>query len=454
MAPGRGGLFPGHVFLCLLVASALIFCILEEADAITRAIGQPYRGRLENGVPFPTNLGGYKLRCQKRAYATPELIGGLLDAIETVRQRYPDTVDLFIGDISRPGGGWLRGHRSHQNGRDVDVGMYLKGNKPLHKFIPMNPRKMDVAKTWTLIEGLLQTGRVQYMFFDRRLPKPLFRYALAHGWKKSFLDRLFYNVGRPYKDSVIRHARRHRDHIHVRFYAPWSTLAGRLKKIDPQKEALIELAQNAFLPKQVHYYVEGNEPGLKALARSFGVRLDDLLRWNNLTENTPLTPGMTLVYYRRAFELEPVHIASTVQPQTILTGTTVRLASVSGRNLVAKGSASKPAKPKTYRVRRGDTLWSIARRHGLSVKQLCRLNRISPRKPLRPGQRLTVGAFPSGTRKSEKPSYRIHTVAKGENLWRIARKYRTTVQKICRLNRISPRSVIRPGRRLKIPRSR
>lgn len=44
----------------------------------------------------------------------------------------------------------------------------------------------------------------------------------------------------------------------------------------------------------------------------------------------------------------------------------------------------------TYRVKKGDTLSKIASRNGVSVRQLCRLNGISTRSTLRPGQRLKL----------------------------------------------------------------
>jgi membrane-bound lytic murein transglycosylase D len=44
----------------------------------------------------------------------------------------------------------------------------------------------------------------------------------------------------------------------------------------------------------------------------------------------------------------------------------------------------------SYQVRRGDTLASVARRSGVSVKELARLNRISTRGELRKGQKVKI----------------------------------------------------------------
>ena len=48
--------------------------------------------------------------------------------------------------------------------------------------------------------------------------------------------------------------------------------------------------------------------------------------------------------------------------------------------------ASRQNRSKVYKVRSGDTLGKIAKKHGITVDRLCRLNNISKNKTLRPGQ--------------------------------------------------------------------
>jgi len=43
-----------------------------------------------------------------------------------------------------------------------------------------------------------------------------------------------------------------------------------------------------------------------------------------------------------------------------------------------------------YKVRRGETLFAIARKHDLTLKELCALNNISPKHKIYPGQKLVV----------------------------------------------------------------
>ncbi|MCC2637289.1 MAG: hypothetical protein K0Q68_1008 [Moraxellaceae bacterium] len=109
---------------------------------------------------------------------------------------------------------------------------------------------------------------------------------------------------------------------------------------------------------------------------------------------------------------------------------------------------------KIYKVRRGDTLASVARRHGTSVKTLARLNRISTRAKLRAGQMLTVKQVKSSSRsvaaaKGKKGQRKItHTVRKGDTLSSISRRYKVPVSDLKRWNRKS--STLIPGKGLVI----
>ena len=48
------------------------------------------------------------------------------------------------------------------------------------------------------------------------------------------------------------------------------------------------------------------------------------------------------------------------------------------------------AEPTVYIIKKGDTLWKIARRHQLSINQLCKLNSIKKTSKLRIGQRIVL----------------------------------------------------------------
>ena len=61
----------------------------------------------------------------------------------------------------------------------------------------------------------------------------------------------------------------------------------------------------------------------------------------------------------------------------------------------ATGADLPAATARLYEIRAGDTLWSIAGRHGLSLSQLCEWNDLDPARPIHPGAVLTL---PAGAR--------------------------------------------------------
>ncbi|MFO7602106.1 MAG: LysM peptidoglycan-binding domain-containing protein [Candidatus Desulfacyla sp.] len=53
--------------------------------------------------------------------------------------------------------------------------------------------------------------------------------------------------------------------------------------------------------------------------------------------------------------------------------------------------ADPEVKQRYHTVRSGESLYTIAKKYGISTDILCKLNKITPKEPIRPGQRLLVG---------------------------------------------------------------
>lgn len=104
-----------------------------------------------------------------------------------------------------------------------------------------------------------------------------------------------------------------------------------------------------------------------------------------------------------------------------------------------------------YTVQRGDTLFSIARRHGTTANTLAWLNGLSNPHFIWAGQMLRLNS--SSLPPSSEPSSgsRVHLVQPGEILIRIARRYNTTVWVLARANNLANPSFIYVGQRLIIP---
>ena len=57
----------------------------------------------------------------------------------------------------------------------------------------------------------------------------------------------------------------------------------------------------------------------------------------------------------------------------------------------AAPKAEKDSKTKVHVVEKGETLYGISRRYGIPADQLFKLNHLSPKDPIRPGQKLVLG---------------------------------------------------------------
>jgi membrane-bound lytic murein transglycosylase D len=132
----------------------------------------------------------------------------------------------------------------------------------------------------------------------------------------------------------------------------------------------------------------------------------------------------------------------------------------------SKNRSSSTSGARTHVVRRGETLGAIARKHGVSVKQLRSWNHLRGDQ-LRKGQRLVVSASGSGTTKpavskpevtsssasesSKKLDYVYHTIQPGDTLWGIAQRYPgTSVEELRRLNSDQNLRKLVVGKKLKV----
>ncbi|MEZ4454619.1 MAG: penicillin-insensitive murein endopeptidase [Nannocystaceae bacterium] len=171
-------------------------------------------------VQLPAKGGLYHVKRPTLAYGTAQTVRSIQAAISRYKQRKPRGPKVHVGDISRQGGGPLRGHRSHQKGVDVDIGLVHKGLLAGEtKFVDANPATLDVARTWALVKAFADTKEVRAIFLDYGVQKVLYEYAKRQGVGEETLDELFqYPRGKGHSHGLIRHWKGHRNHFHVRFH--------------------------------------------------------------------------------------------------------------------------------------------------------------------------------------------------------------------------------------------
>lgn len=187
----------------------------REGESVS--YGSANRGRLYNGVALETS-DVIRVRHVSRAYGTERTIKMLEAGVADVQARWPDSPTLVVGDISYKRGGRMRPHKSHQSGRDIDLSYYHKGGIPTRDFLEMTPEVFDAVKNWHLFKTLIDTEKVEYIFVDYQLQKTLYNYAKSIGYSDEELQPIIqYPHGAGASNGIIRHARGHDDHSHIRF---------------------------------------------------------------------------------------------------------------------------------------------------------------------------------------------------------------------------------------------
>ncbi|MGD8331695.1 MAG: LysM peptidoglycan-binding domain-containing protein, partial [Acidobacteriota bacterium] len=98
-----------------------------------------------------------------------------------------------------------------------------------------------------------------------------------------------------------------------------------------------------------------------------------------------------------------------------------------------------------YTVTRGDSPYLIAQRYDVDLDALLTANGLTRRSSIYPGDRLLI---PSG---GAMPSVTSYTVRRGDTLGTIAERHGVSLRSLLQANNMSSRSVIYPGDTLRIP---
>ncbi len=147
-------------------------------------------------------------------------------------------------------------------------------------------------------------------------------------------------------------------------------------------------------------------------------------------------------------------------PRRIRVGTVLKIpifpTGESGRTTRKLARAKATPDPDTHgkvahRVRKGDTLWEIGRRYGVTPNQIRSWNHI--RKHITPGDRLIIWRPEASHVALADPAGRhgeFYIVRRGDTLWDIARSFRIRVNDLKKWNRIRKPASLRVGARLLI----
>jgi penicillin-insensitive murein endopeptidase len=177
------------------------------------SLGRPSHGGLRNGRQM-TEAPFWHVVEPDRAWGTDEAILSLERAILHVNTIWPGSPKLYVGHLSAQHGGYLKPHRSHQSGRDVDLGFYYRGGPGWYQ--RATAANLDRGRTWTLVKALASDPNVESIFVDRSVQLLIRDHAEHAGESFAWLESIFEGSPRG-PERLIRHEWGHLTHLHVRF---------------------------------------------------------------------------------------------------------------------------------------------------------------------------------------------------------------------------------------------
>lgn len=143
------------------------------------------------------------------------------------------------------------------------------------------------------------------------------------------------------------------------------------------------LASATTKEKQISHIVKKNEK-LATIAKKYGVTTTDIRNWNYIGKKG-LKPGRKLVLYVKESQPAVAPDAATTQPSTNLA------AKESKPTENKKLAENKPKSSSTYTVKKGDNLYKISQKSGVSVDELMKLNKLNAKSKIAVGQKLKLG---------------------------------------------------------------
>jgi membrane-bound lytic murein transglycosylase D len=180
------------------------------------------------------------------------------------------------------------------------------------------------------------------------------------------------------------------------------------------------------------------------VSQQYGLQIKRLKKYNHLQEQEQLAAG-TIIWLSGSKPKEPAALATTDEVVELEPGESFDWVDITTESIPLAGQ--------THQVKTGETLYSIAKTYQVSVSALQAANQMTPEQAIKVGQsiKLPVNEIVTGSEPlKETETAIIHEVKSSETLYSVARQYGVTIKELMECNDKSDLSVS-VGEKLRIP---
>ncbi|WP_192987461.1 LysM peptidoglycan-binding domain-containing protein [Carnobacterium mobile] len=225
-------------------------------------------------------------------------------------------------------------------------------------------------------------------------------------------------------------------------------------------------------------YVVKTGDSLTKIAAMYGVSVQQLVTTNKLSNANLIRVGQLITIPTTSYTVKAgdtltriakTHKVTTQQlvtlnhlanPNLLKIGQLIKIPAATTTPATPKPATPKPATPKpttpkpapvalTYTIKKGDTLYSIAKKYGVTVQDIVTTNTLANANVIKIGQVIKIPGKTSAA--PTQPTTVKYTVKAGDTVYSIAKKHGTTVQKIASANKLNAAYLIKVGQVLTIP---
>jgi N-acetylmuramoyl-L-alanine amidase len=210
------------------------------------------------------------------------------------------------------------------------------------------------------------------------------------------------------------------------------------KEVRKKMVDIVEAQESTSSPRISSYKVEKGDT-LEKIAKKHGTTISALLKLNRMKLKDPLHAGRKLKISET--EKEPVVVSEKDKPK---------------KTTAVDKDVPSPTHPVfVYKVKRGDTLDKIAKKFNTTVSALLKMNHMKLKDPLYIDRKLKVEGTPTKDQDKQRidssSAIAVYKVKRGDTLDGIAKKFKTSVDELRKLNRMKRTDTLYIDQKLKLP---